>query len=81
MLISMEVYIDYICPWCFIAKRTVESVMDAFVKKHPEVEFEVTWRPFYLDPLFGRGESMFSSQYLYLSDINFTNTFYRSRQA
>ncbi|KAJ6783732.1 hypothetical protein PWT90_10147 [Aphanocladium album] len=51
MLIPVEVYIDFICPWCYIEMRSLEAAMDKFVLAHPEVEFEVTWRPFYLAPM------------------------------
>ncbi len=51
MLIPLEVYIDFICPWCYIETRSLAAAMDRFVARHPEVEFEVHWRPFYVAPM------------------------------
>lgn len=51
MLIPLEVYIDFLCPWCYVEMRSLEAAMDAFVALHPEVEFEVNWRPFYIVPM------------------------------
>lgn len=51
MLIPLEVYFDFICPWCYVEMRSLEAAMDQFVTQHPEVEFEVNWRPFYIAPL------------------------------
>ncbi len=51
MLIPLEVYIDFICPWCYIVKRSLDSAMAKFVERHPEVEFERSWRPFYVAPM------------------------------
>lgn len=51
MLIPLEIYIDFLCPWCYIEKRTLESAMANFVERHPEVEFELTWKPFYVAPM------------------------------
>lgn len=52
VLIPMEIYADFVCPWCFITKRALEKVMAKFTSKHPEVEFEVTWRPYYVNAMF-----------------------------
>lgn len=51
MLIPLEVYIDFICPWCYIEMRSLDAAMTRFVAAHPEVEFEVSWRPFYIAPM------------------------------
>jgi predicted DsbA family dithiol-disulfide isomerase len=51
MLIPLEVYIDFICPWCYIVKRSLDSAMAKFIERHPEVEFELSWRPFYVAPM------------------------------
>ncbi|OAA74389.1 DSBA-like thioredoxin domain protein [Akanthomyces lecanii RCEF 1005] len=51
MLIPLEVYIDFICPWCYIEMRSLDAAMTQFVAAHPEVEFEVNWRPFYIAPM------------------------------
>lgn len=51
MLIPLEVYVDFVCPWCYTQTRSLQDAMDRFVATHPEVEFEVTWKPFYIAPL------------------------------
>lgn len=66
--IKLDVYADVLCPWCYIEKHTLDSVMDRFRQKHPDVEFQVTWRPFYINPLLSRGSSLLpGSQSLSLS--------------
>ena len=43
----IEVISDAICPWCWIAKRRLESALAALA---PNVAASVTWRPFELNP-------------------------------
>lgn len=56
ILIRIEVHIDTLCPWCYIQKRSLDAAMRKFQDQHPEVEFEVLWRPFYLYPMLEEGE-------------------------
>lgn len=42
----IEIVSDVICPWCFIGKRRLEKAM----AQRPEIEFEIGWRPFQLNP-------------------------------
>ncbi len=42
----IEIVSDVICPWCFIGKRRLEQAM----AQRPEIEFEIGWRPFQLNP-------------------------------
>lgn len=51
LVISINVYSDVLCPWCYVEKRSLEAAMDQFREKHPETKFEVIWKPFYLNPL------------------------------
>ena len=56
ILIRIEVHVDTLCPWCYIEKRSLDAAMRQFQDRHPEVEFEVLWRPFYLYPMLDAGE-------------------------
>jgi len=37
---------DFNCPWCWVGKRALDKAIAAT----PDVDFEVTWRPYFLDP-------------------------------
>src|ERR1700738_128198 len=43
----IEVISDAICPWCWVAKRRLESAIAALA---PDLTTTVTWRPFELNP-------------------------------
>jgi predicted DsbA family dithiol-disulfide isomerase len=43
---QIDVISDTVCPWCFIGKRRLARALEM----RPEVEFEVVWRPYQLDP-------------------------------
>src|SRR5258705_10177152 len=45
--LAIEVISDAICPWCWIAKRRLDSAIAAIA---PDVMASVTWRPFELNP-------------------------------
>ena len=42
----IDVIIDTICPWCFIGKRRLDSI----IADRPYLNFEVIWHPFLLNP-------------------------------
>ena len=46
---QVEVWFDFVCPWCYIGKRRLEKAIAAF--DHAG-EVEVIWRSFQLDPSF-----------------------------
>ncbi|QUC21113.1 uncharacterized protein UV8b_05356 [Ustilaginoidea virens] len=52
LLIPIEVFSDSLCPWCWVEKQSLEEATRQFGSRHPEVEFEVVWRSFCLNPLF-----------------------------
>ncbi|KAM0202161.1 hypothetical protein ACHAPA_000177 [Fusarium lateritium] len=56
MLVDIVVHGDVLCPWCFLQKRTLEGAMERYQALHPEVEFDVTWKPFLLYPTLRKGE-------------------------
>ncbi|MCE9521796.1 MAG: DsbA family oxidoreductase [Alphaproteobacteria bacterium] len=45
-LMQIDVISDTICPWCYIGKRRLERA----IRMRPQIEFDVRWRPFQLDP-------------------------------
>jgi predicted DsbA family dithiol-disulfide isomerase len=44
-MITVEIWSDVVCPWCYIGKRRFERALDAF-----GAEVDVVWRSFQLDP-------------------------------
>jgi predicted DsbA family dithiol-disulfide isomerase len=44
--VSIDVISDVVCPWCFLGKRRLDKAIAAV----PEIEVEVNFRPFFLDP-------------------------------
>lgn len=42
----IDIVSDTICPWCFIGKRKLEAAM----QNRPDVQPEIGWRPFQLNP-------------------------------
>jgi predicted DsbA family dithiol-disulfide isomerase len=51
MIISINVFSDVICPWCFIGKRRLEKAIVALDGRH---EVRVRWLPFQLNPTMPR---------------------------
>ncbi len=45
--LTVEIWSDVICPWCYIGKRRWET---AAATLHDEVELNVVFRPYQLDP-------------------------------
>ncbi len=45
-MISIDVVSDVICPWCFLGKRRLDKALALI----PEINTEVMFRPFFLDP-------------------------------
>ena len=45
--LTIEVYSDVVCPWCYIGKRRLEQALDR-VKERDSAR--VIWRPFQLNP-------------------------------
>ena len=43
---QIDVISDTICPWCFIGKKR----LDAALAQRPDIDFEVVYRPFQLNP-------------------------------
>lgn len=42
----IEVYSDVVCPWCYVGEKRLEKALEA----RPDLEAEISWRPFQLRP-------------------------------
>jgi predicted DsbA family dithiol-disulfide isomerase len=47
MKLTIEVFSDVICPWCYIGKRRLKKALHLLGGSH---DVEVVWRPFELNP-------------------------------
>jgi len=45
-LISIDIYLDTICPWCYIGQKKLQSA----IEECKERNFSTLWRPFQLNP-------------------------------
>jgi predicted DsbA family dithiol-disulfide isomerase len=52
--VSVEIWSDVVCPWCYIGKRRFEKAVEQL---RDEVQFEVVFRPYQLDPTASPGKS------------------------
>ncbi|PHH78541.1 hypothetical protein CDD82_3008 [Ophiocordyceps australis] len=50
-VIPIEFFSDSLCPWCWVEKHSLEAAMLNFRKKYPDVDFELIWRSYCLNPL------------------------------
>jgi predicted DsbA family dithiol-disulfide isomerase len=57
--LTVEIWSDVVCPWCYVGKRRFEKALGAF-----EHEVEVTWRSFELDPGAPREREHSSAEHL-----------------
>ena len=49
--LRIDVVFDFVCPWCYIGKRRLESVLEVWKAEHPgDPEPVVRWLPFQLNP-------------------------------
>ncbi|PTB68935.1 thioredoxin-like protein [Trichoderma citrinoviride] len=53
-VIRLEIYVDLLCPWCFIEKHSLDALTQRYAESHPDVRFEVTWKPYYIAPTMGK---------------------------
>jgi predicted DsbA family dithiol-disulfide isomerase len=52
--VSVEIWSDVVCPWCYIGKRRFEKAVEQL---RDEVQFEVVFRPYQLDPTASPGKT------------------------
>jgi predicted DsbA family dithiol-disulfide isomerase len=60
-MISIDLFSDPICPWCFIGKRRLEAALST----RPEIEVDINWHSFQLNPMMPR-DGMEREEYLAL---------------
>ena len=49
--LTIDVYSDIICPWCYIGKKRLEDALS----QRPSITFDIRWRAFLLNPSMPRG--------------------------
>jgi predicted DsbA family dithiol-disulfide isomerase len=59
--LTVEIWSDVVCPWCYVGKRRFEKALAAF--EHRD-EVQVTWRSFELDPHAPREREGSSAEHL-----------------
>ena len=42
-LLKVKVYFDFICPWCLIGKRNLETALRLLAQQRPDVRVQVAW--------------------------------------
>jgi predicted DsbA family dithiol-disulfide isomerase len=57
--LSIEIYSDIVCPWCYVGKRRLERALSQLQR----IPAQVTWRPFQLNPTMPK-EGMDRTAYL-----------------
>jgi predicted DsbA family dithiol-disulfide isomerase len=58
--LSIDIYSDVVCPWCYVGKRRLER---ALAEHSSDLALRMTWRPFQLNPTMPL-EGMDRRQYL-----------------
>lgn len=53
--VKLEIISDVICPYCYVAKL---ELYQAIKEVSPEVDVDVTWQPFFLDPDLVKGREI-----------------------
>lgn len=49
-VLKIDVFFDFICPWCLIGKRQLERALALLRGSHPQVEVELAWHGVQLLP-------------------------------
>lgn len=49
--LGIEIVHDLVCPWCYLGVRRLIRTM----RRRPDLQFDLTWRPFLLNPDMPRG--------------------------
>jgi predicted DsbA family dithiol-disulfide isomerase len=58
--LTIEIYSDVVCPWCYVGKRRLERALGQLKDR---VQAHITWRPFQLNPMMPK-EGMDRTTYL-----------------
>jgi predicted DsbA family dithiol-disulfide isomerase len=57
--VTVDVFSDVVCPWCFIGKRRLDNA----IALHPDIPVEVRYQPYFLNPWVPR-EGISRDEYL-----------------
>ncbi|MFV3291505.1 DsbA family protein [Pseudomonas sp. NY11955] len=49
-LLSIEVFFDFVCPWCLIGQRHLQAALLLLQREQPQVQVQVQWRGVQLLP-------------------------------
>ena len=49
-MLDIGIVADFVCPWCFIGKRRLETAVAMVRRNVPDFRYETRWRPFFLNP-------------------------------
>lgn len=62
-VLSIEVFFDFICPWCLIGQRHLQTALQQLRLEQPEVEVSLRWRGVQLLPDMARTGQPFEAFY------------------
>ena len=48
--INIDVYLDTICPWCYLGKKALNQAIAIYTAQHPDTTFNLIWKPYMLYP-------------------------------
>jgi predicted DsbA family dithiol-disulfide isomerase len=60
-LLTIDIWSDVVCPFCYVGKRKLEHAIDKLGLTDQVV---VEWHSFQLDPAFPKGTSVLATEYL-----------------
>ncbi|MNM93146.1 DSBA-like thioredoxin domain protein [compost metagenome] len=61
--LSIDVFFDFICPWCLIGQRHLQRALELLRLEQPEVEVDLRWRGVQLLPDMARTGQPFEAFY------------------
>jgi predicted DsbA family dithiol-disulfide isomerase len=50
MKLTVDLISDFVCPWCFVGEARLRAASALLAQERPEVQLEVRWLPYFLDP-------------------------------
>ncbi len=56
--VRIDVWSDIVCPWCYIGKRRLEAAVELAAETYPDIEVELEYHAFQLDPTAPVGEGV-----------------------
>ncbi|MEG8202346.1 DsbA family protein [Pseudomonas sp. 5FOS] len=63
-LLSVEVFFDFVCPWCLIGQRHLQAALLLLQREQPQVQVQLQWRGVQLLPGLPAGGVPFHAFYL-----------------